>query len=185
MRGAANVVLLAAVAATVLGTAMGVGAGLATGGDDDAPNATALATVGYVACPGEQTVGVLATNDRVFIVARDESDAWLEIRDPRDLTRRVWVSADSVRADYDVSALNAHGCTTPETLPSTTTTSTTVPPSTTSSSSTSSTSSPASTTTTTLSPPTSAAPTTPPPTEAPPTTPVPTTAAPDTSTPAT
>jgi hypothetical protein len=120
-------------------------------------------------CPGGALAGSANPGDRVWVIGRDESGGWLQIRDPRNQSQSRWVVATAVvadDADASVDAVPVASCDVSAVL--------VVSGATTSSSSTTS-----STTTTTPATTTTVAPTTVPATVAPtvpPTAPPPTTA---------
>ncbi len=157
------------------GVVLGGVLGLFGGGSTPPPTAATVdinAVPAYV-CPGEGEVGTLFRGDRVLITGR--SGDWVAVRNVRGSNERVFVRADYVDPDADISGLPEENCddagtltvagapveTTTTTVPDSTTstvpadtssTTTTVPPDT---STTSTTTTVPPTTTSTTSPPTS------------------------------
>ena len=143
--------------------------GLFGGGGTPSTAATVdINAVPVYACPGEGEVGTLFRGDRVLITGR--SGDWVAVRNVRGSNERVFVRADYVDPDADISGLPEENCddagmltlagvpidatatTPPDTATTTvapgTTTTTTVPPGSTTST-TSTTATPPSTTTST------------------------------------
>ena len=59
----------------------------------------AYAEASYFDCPSGSAQGVFVRGDRVYLVGRDESGGWVQVRSPRDTDQRVWISADQVSPD--------------------------------------------------------------------------------------
>jgi hypothetical protein len=70
-----------------------------------------LSTVGYSACPGTaagaSVLGTFHGGDRVWVIGRDDSRQWLQVRDPAG--EHVWVPAATVTATA-VDALPVVAC---------------------------------------------------------------------------
>lgn len=86
------------------------------------------ATASYVDCPHGTVLGTLTRGDRVFVTARDESGAWLQIRSPLSVEARAWMRTTHVLPDEAIESLPIASCHVPieaivvTTVPDTTTT---------------------------------------------------------------
>jgi len=70
--------------------------------DDPAPGpAVAIGTQQYSLfdCPDGAAIGTAYPGDRVYVVGRDDTGGWLEVRDPRHQSTHLWVPADAVDPD--------------------------------------------------------------------------------------
>jgi hypothetical protein len=151
------------------GIIAGAAFGLFSGGGTPPTGATVdINAVPVYACPGEGEAGTLFRGDRVLITG--QSGDWVAVRNVRNANERVFVRADFVDPDADISGLPEENCddtgtltlagvpvdttttnppdTTTTTVAPGTTTTTTVPPGSTTST-TSTTTTPPSTTTST------------------------------------
>ena len=100
-RGAAPVGLLVALGVVVAGGAAGV-ALQRSGAVDPVGEDTvvaAYAEASFFDCPSGDALGVFVRGDRVYLVGRDDSGGWVQVRSPRDTDQRVWIAADNVAAD--------------------------------------------------------------------------------------
>jgi hypothetical protein len=100
-RGAAPVGLLAALGVVVAGGAAGVvlqRSGAVDPIEEDTVVA-AYAEASFFDCPSGDALGVFVRGDRVYLVGRDESGGWVQVRSPRDTDQRVWIAAGNVAAD--------------------------------------------------------------------------------------
>ncbi len=143
------------VVAAAAAVAVGAVAGVAIGSTGASATVTVLAPtpVAYVACWSDSpasTAGTFHRGDRVYLTGRSADSSWAEVRDPSNLSVRVWVPAPAVVVDGDLRQLPTHDCMPPgsgpegdaapttttiasgETTTTTDTSSTTAPPSTTS-----------------------------------------------------
>ena len=111
-RGAITIATALIGAAVVTG---GVGVGVALEqsgalGDDDETVAVSLDSVSTFDCPEGTALVELRRGDRVLATARDASGEWTEIRDPRDLSARVWIAASHPIPDEEAADLDDRGC---------------------------------------------------------------------------
>lgn len=161
--------LAAALVVAAAGGAVGFVVGDRDAADPAVVDGEVVAAAGIApvrTCPNGAVVMELGAGDRIQVTSVDTSGDWLELRDPSDLERRVWIERKVVDPDRSLDDLEvvtcgerlayASGSTVPTTTSSVTTTSTV-------------------TSTTTSPGPTTVAPA--------PTTAVPTTSAPDTTAP--
>ncbi|MCE9621945.1 MAG: hypothetical protein K8R99_06345 [Actinomycetia bacterium] len=63
-------------------------------------------------CPDGAATGSAYAGDRVFVIGRDESGGWYEIRDPRNQSSVVWVPTGAVNPD-EVIDVPVHECAEP------------------------------------------------------------------------
>jgi hypothetical protein len=72
---------------------------------DNAGNAIAIDLQQYSLydCPGGAPTGVAYPGDRVYVTGRDDGGAWLEVRDPRDQGRTLWVPSVAVDPDQVIN----------------------------------------------------------------------------------
>lgn len=100
-RGAAPVGLLAVLGVALAGGAVGVvlqrSGAVDPLGEDTV--VAAYAEASYFDCPSGSAQGVFVRGDRVYLVGRDESGGWVQVRSPRDTDQRVWIAADQVSQD--------------------------------------------------------------------------------------
>jgi hypothetical protein len=95
-----------------VGAGVLVGAGLYAAGVNSGDSIElALDAVPYSDCPaaGSQA-GELHRGDRILATARTQSGEWLQVRDPRDLSGRVWVPARFIVPDDTTSDLPVGDC---------------------------------------------------------------------------
>ena len=121
-RGAIALTQALVVAVVVTGGVLGVAlqqGGVFGGGDETIE--VALDAVPVTDCPDGSDVGDLHRGDRVFATGRDESGDWVEVRDPAGLSGRVWLRAQYLLPDADLSALDVHECAVAEAAVTTTT----------------------------------------------------------------
>jgi hypothetical protein len=140
-------------AAVLIGAVLGGVLGFFGGGDTVAGAIQGLDGVPVYACPDSGEAGTLHRGDRVLITGRTSDGTWLAVRNVRGAGETVFIRADVVVEDDDVSGLPERDCedngivtigdTTSTTVTGEATTTTTVPLTTTTS------------TTTTTAPPTS------------------------------
>lgn len=100
--GVALVPLAAFTFALLAGLNGAFGAGGDGGGapaERSGPIAVANSSVDAFDCPDGAVIGELLSGDRVLAVGRDATASWLQVRDPVDIGRLLWVSAESVHAD--------------------------------------------------------------------------------------
>lgn len=75
----------------------------------------AYAEASYFDCPAGSAQGVFVRGDRVYLVGRDDSGGWVQVRSPRNLNDRVWIPADQVSPDAVVD-LPVESCSTEVTV---------------------------------------------------------------------
>ncbi len=114
-RGAAAAGWLAAIAAVTIGGAgLGVVVGASSGDSDDGTVDAAVAATSGMAelyrCPGAQPTGVAQPGDRVQATALDRNGDWVELRDPDNLTGRVWIARDEIDPDRALAGLPTRAC---------------------------------------------------------------------------
>jgi len=100
-KGSVPVGLLVALGAVVAGGAAGVAlqrSGAVDPLDEDTVVA-AYAEASFFDCPSGDALGVFVRGDRVYLVGRDDSGGWVQVRSPRDTEQRVWIAADNVSPD--------------------------------------------------------------------------------------
>lgn len=66
---------------------------------DEETQVAAYAEASYYDCPSGESLGSFVRGDRVYLVGRDESGGWVQVRSPRDVDQRVWISAAQVSPD--------------------------------------------------------------------------------------
>ncbi len=144
----------AAAGGLLLGALLGLFGGLDLVGEP--ARVASAATASYYDCPDGDPLGTVTRGDRVFITARDESGAWVQVRSPRAVSARAWMRSIHVLPDSAIDDFPVLSCAVPVTavvaLPTTTvaeTTTTTEAPEETTTTSTSSTTTTSTTTTTT------------------------------------
>jgi hypothetical protein len=110
-RGAAAVAQVGLAAVVVLvGAGLGVGIQRAAGIGDDEPIEVALEAVPVFECPAGAETGEVHRGDRILATGRDDNGGWVEIRDPRNLSDRVWVAARHLVPDADLGDLAVRAC---------------------------------------------------------------------------
>lgn len=125
--------LVVVAGALVGGAAIGAAAGIATAPDpevveapDEVAGTVTRLTVAAVRCPGGAVVATFHDGDRVLATGRDASSTWIEVRDPQNLSVRVWMAAGVLDSDTELDLPErACGGTTVTTVVSATTTTTT------------------------------------------------------------
>lgn len=124
IRGAVSTTAAMVISGTVL-VGAGIGVGLqqagVIGGDTHTVE-VALDEVNLYECPDGASAGVVRRGDRVLATGRDASGEWAQIRDPVDLSGRVWVGEsylvpDATLADLEVVACTAESPVTTTTVP--------------------------------------------------------------------
>ncbi len=135
-RGEAGLSALLVVVAGALvgGLAIGAAAGIATAPDpevveapDEVAGTVTRLTVAGLRCPGGAVVATFHDGDRVLATGRDATSTWIEVRDPQNLSARVWIAAGVLDADTEPDLPEPDlpertcGGTTVTTLPETTT----------------------------------------------------------------
>jgi hypothetical protein len=121
-RGAIALSQLLIAGTVVVGGGVGVGleqAGVFGGGEETVE--VSLDAVSTFDCPDGGEVGEVHRGDRVLATGRDTGGDWIEIRDPRDLGARAWVSATYLVPDADLSGLDVSECEVLVAAPTTTT----------------------------------------------------------------
>ena len=108
-RGAVQPFVLLLLGAIAAGGIAG-GAFLVATGSDSSVAGIARDELVYYSCPNQGELGKVHRGDRILATARDASGDWLEIRDPHDLDRRVWVLTRFVVPDAKTDALPQSGC---------------------------------------------------------------------------
>src|SRR5262245_33687279 len=101
------------IAGGIVAGGVGVGvaldqAGVFGGGDETVE--VALDSVRTFDCPDGGEVGELHGGDRVLATGRDDEGTWAEVRNPGDLSGRVWVAARYLVPDRDLAELDVHEC---------------------------------------------------------------------------
>ncbi len=104
-------------AAALVVAAAGGAAGFVVG-DRDAPSESVVeGAVDHASgvapvrtCPNGDVVTELGSGDRVHVTAIDPSGDWLELRDPLDLGRRVWIERSAVDPDRSLDDLDVIAC---------------------------------------------------------------------------
>ena len=110
-KGSAPVGLLVALGVVVAGGAAGVvlqrSGAVDPVGEDTV--VAAYAEASFFDCPSGDALGVFVRGDRVYLVGRDDTGGWVQVRSPRDTDQRVWIAADQVAADavIDLDAMAA------------------------------------------------------------------------------
>ena len=61
-------------------------------------------------CPDGALVGELRSGDRVYVIARDESDVWSAVRDPRALNTVVWIPSAALEPDGERAEVPVMTC---------------------------------------------------------------------------
>ena len=61
-------------------------------------------------CPDGALVGELRSGDRVYVIARDESDTWSAVRDPRALSTVVWIPSAALEPDGERAEVPVMTC---------------------------------------------------------------------------
>jgi hypothetical protein len=110
-RGAVAVAQVGLAAVVVLvGAGLGVGIQRAAGIGDDESIEVALEAVPVFECPAGAETGEVHRGDRILATGRDDNGGWVEIRDPRNLSERVWVAARHLVPDADLGDLAVRAC---------------------------------------------------------------------------
>lgn len=119
-----------AAAGLLIGAILGLFGGLDLVGEP--AEVAAAVTASYYDCPDGDPLGEVTRGDRVFITARDESGAWVQVRSPMAASTRAWMRASHVLPDSSIDEFPVLPCHVPvvaevvaavtTTIPETTTT---------------------------------------------------------------
>jgi hypothetical protein len=109
---------VAAAAAAVVVTSAAVGFGVGRSGGLDlvgepagvSGNVVADGVAPFSPCPGDDPIGELHRQDRVYLTGRNEDGSWFELRSPAAPGDRVWVQAAVVGPDGDTAELPVLDC---------------------------------------------------------------------------
>ena len=97
-----------AVAGVLFGGLLGVFGGLDLVGEP--AQIASAATASYYDCPDGDPLGSVTRGDRVFITARDESGAWVQVRSPGAVSTRAWIRAAHVLPDSSIDEFPVLSC---------------------------------------------------------------------------
>ena len=113
--GLSSLIGLLVPALAVAGLVVGAVAGAAgvvgsSGTDETAAVETAAVAVDAFDCPDGAAALTLHGGDRVLVVGRDSTGAWLQVRDPSAPAARVWLDAAAVNGDGDLGSVPVASC---------------------------------------------------------------------------
>ena len=102
--------LLAGVLVAVVGLTIGGVVRAVTASDTPAEVVAAVGAASVHDCPTGEVLDSYTSGSRVYAVARTESSEWVQVRDLAAPDRVVWISADDVEMDDDISSLPVGEC---------------------------------------------------------------------------